>query len=122
MNSVVKKARRSDGWLVEQGVDETAHLKIANVLLDYEPPQTLVLVAGDGNDSDFGTSFTKQTVEPPLLTQEMEVLDKWDSAHEDLRQQSAKGVHRRAQSPGRMPQHPETHHRIAVREIKNDHL
>ncbi|NCB43712.1 MAG: NYN domain-containing protein [Clostridia bacterium] len=57
---LLHRIERDDGRLVEQGVDEIAHLKIANVLLDYEPPQTLVLVTGDGNDSEFGTSFTKQ--------------------------------------------------------------
>ena len=57
---LLHRIERDDGRLVEQGVDEIAHLKIANVLLDHEPPQTLVLVTGDGNDSDFGTSFTKQ--------------------------------------------------------------
>lgn len=57
---LLKRIEHDDGRLVEQGVDEIAHLKIANVLLDYEAPQTLVLVTGDGNDSDFGTSFTKQ--------------------------------------------------------------
>ena len=57
---LLRKVEKDDGRLVEQGVDEIAHLKIANVLLDYDAPQTLVLVTGDGGDSDFGTSFTKQ--------------------------------------------------------------
>ena len=35
-------------------------MKIANVLLDYDPPQKLIICTGDGNDSDFETSFTKQ--------------------------------------------------------------
>lgn len=57
---LLQRVEKDDGRLVEQGVDEIAHLKIANVLLDYDAPQTLVLVTGDGNDADFGTSFTKQ--------------------------------------------------------------
>ncbi len=57
---LLNRVESDDGRLVEQGVDEIAHLKIANVLLDYKPPQILVLVTGDGNDSDFGTSFVKQ--------------------------------------------------------------
>jgi len=57
---LLQRIEGDDGRLVEQGVDEIAHLKIANVLLDFDPPQTLVLVTGDGHDSDFGTSFTKQ--------------------------------------------------------------
>jgi hypothetical protein len=57
---LLRKVESDDGRLVEQGVDEIAHLKIANVLLDFDPPQVLVLVTGDGNNSDFGTSFTQQ--------------------------------------------------------------
>ena len=57
---LLRRVENDDGRLAEQGVDEIAHLKIANVLLDFDAPQTLVLVTGDGNDSDFGTSFTKQ--------------------------------------------------------------
>ncbi|WP_369958377.1 NYN domain-containing protein [Pseudomonas benzenivorans] len=57
---LLRKIESDDGRLIEQGVDEIAHLKIANALLDHEPPQTLVLVTGDGNNSDFGTSFTQQ--------------------------------------------------------------
>lgn len=57
---LLRKVESDDGRLIEQGVDEIAHLKIANALLDYDPPQTLVLVTGDGNDSGFGTSFTQQ--------------------------------------------------------------
>ena len=41
----------------EQSVDEALHLKIANALLDYEPPQTLVLMTGDGAIGEAGTSF-----------------------------------------------------------------
>lgn len=36
------------------------HLKIANALLDYDAPQTLVLVTGDGSTSEFQTSFADQ--------------------------------------------------------------
>ncbi|EKS9798989.1 NYN domain-containing protein [Burkholderia cepacia] len=44
----------------ERGVDELVQLKIANALLDHPAPQTLVLVTGDGNASEFGTSFIEQ--------------------------------------------------------------
>lgn len=57
---LLRRVENDDGRLIEQGVDEIAHLKIANALLDFDAPQTLVLVTGDGNDADFGTSFTKQ--------------------------------------------------------------
>jgi hypothetical protein len=58
---LLKKVEKDDGRLGEQGVDELLHLKIANVLLDHEPPQTLVLVTGDAKASDYGTSFLGQT-------------------------------------------------------------
>jgi hypothetical protein len=57
---LLHKVERDDGRLGEQGVDEMLHLKIANVLLDYEPPQVLVLATGDGKEGDFQTSFTRQ--------------------------------------------------------------
>jgi hypothetical protein len=57
---LLEKIEEDDGNLAEQGVDEMLHLKIANSLLDCSPPQTLVLATGDGNVSDFGTSFVQQ--------------------------------------------------------------
>jgi hypothetical protein len=57
---LLKKVESDDGRFGEQGVDELAHLKIANALLDHDPPQTLVICTGDGQVSDFGTSFTQQ--------------------------------------------------------------
>lgn len=48
------------GKQVEQGVDEIIHLAMANAVLDYEGEQTLVLVSGDGRESNFGTSFVDQ--------------------------------------------------------------
>lgn len=57
---LLKRVAKDDGRLVEQGVDEIVHLKIANVILDYDAPQALVLVTGDGNEADFGTSFLQQ--------------------------------------------------------------
>ena len=58
--ALLRKVEKDDGHLGEQGVDEMLHLRIANALLDFDPPQTLVLVTGDGRDSDFGTSFPQQ--------------------------------------------------------------
>lgn len=57
---LLNKIGNDNGRLVEQGVDELLHLKIANALLDFESPQTLVLATGDGKDGQFQTSFTKQ--------------------------------------------------------------
>lgn len=58
--SLLHRVQQDDGRLAEQAVDEILHLKIAEVLLDFEAPQTLVLVTGDGKVSDFGTSFIAQ--------------------------------------------------------------
>lgn len=41
-------------------MDEILHLKIADAILDYDPPQTLVIASGDGNVSEFNTSFITQ--------------------------------------------------------------
>lgn len=57
---LLQRVTKDDGRLAEQGVDEIVHLKIANVLLDFDAPQALVLVTGDGNEADFGTSFLQQ--------------------------------------------------------------
>ena len=48
---LLRKIEHDDGSLGEQAVDELMHLKIANVLLDFDEPQTLVLVTGDGKVS-----------------------------------------------------------------------
>lgn len=58
---LLQKIENDNGNLAEQGVDEMIHLKIANALLDHDPPQKLVLATGDGNLSDFDTSFVRQT-------------------------------------------------------------
>ena len=58
--NLLKKIEKDDGKVGEQGVDELLHLKIANVLLDHEPPQSLILVTGDAKVSDYGTSFLAQ--------------------------------------------------------------
>jgi len=57
---LLRRIESEDGRLVEQGVDELAHLKIANALLDFDPPQTLILVTGDGAAGEFQTSFVNQ--------------------------------------------------------------
>jgi|ERR1700730_2883148 hypothetical protein len=57
---LLHRVEADDGRLIEQGVDEILHLKIANAILDYKPPQTLVIVSGDGRVSQCGTSFPAQ--------------------------------------------------------------
>jgi len=38
-------------------VDETLHLRIANAILDFDPPQTLVIASGDGKERNRDASF-----------------------------------------------------------------
>ena len=57
---LLRRVEKDGGRIGEQGVDEILHLKIANALLDHEPPQRLVVCTGDARDSDFGTSFKSQ--------------------------------------------------------------
>jgi hypothetical protein len=44
----------------EQAVDEVLHMKMANTILDHDPPQTMVLLSGDSRRSSYGTSFPDQ--------------------------------------------------------------
>lgn len=57
---LLQRIERDDGSICEQGVDEVLHMKIANAVLDYSAPQTLVVATGDGKLSDFGTGFPSQ--------------------------------------------------------------
>ena len=41
----------------EQAVDEVLHLKMADLLLDVDPPETLALLSGNGHTSEFQSSF-----------------------------------------------------------------
>ncbi len=44
----------------EQGVDEILHLKISNLLLDHDEPQTIAILSGNGATSEFASSFPGQ--------------------------------------------------------------
>ena len=57
---LLHRVKRDDGSIGEQGVDEVLHMKIANAVLDFGAPQTLVVATGDGKTSEFGTGFLKQ--------------------------------------------------------------
>lgn len=70
---LLRRIERDDGRLVEQGVDEMLHLKIANALLDFPSPQTLVIASGDGRISNFNTSFVDQVKRALRLNWEVEV-------------------------------------------------
>jgi hypothetical protein len=58
--TLLRRVENDTGRLVEQGVDEAIHLKIANVLLDADESGTMVLATGDGAETDQGSSFTQQ--------------------------------------------------------------
>jgi hypothetical protein len=57
---LLQRVEQDDGRLGEQAVDEMLHLKMANAILDHEPPQTLVIASGDGLTSKWATSFPGQ--------------------------------------------------------------
>jgi len=71
--SLLHRIAQDDGRLAEQAVDEVLHLRIANALLDYDPPQTLVIATGDGNQGEFGTSFDDQVTRALRRGWEVEV-------------------------------------------------
>ena len=58
--TLLHRVDKDTGRLVEQGVDEVIHLKIANLLLDTEEPGVIVLATGDGKATEQGSSFTQQ--------------------------------------------------------------
>lgn len=57
---LLKRVESDDGKLVEQAVDEMLHLRIANAILDYDPPQILVIASGDGQERARDASFPNQ--------------------------------------------------------------
>ena len=57
---LLRRVENDDGRLVEQSVDETLHLRIANAIIDYPSPQTLVIASGDGKETPTGSSFPAQ--------------------------------------------------------------
>jgi hypothetical protein len=57
---LLQRVESSAGRMQEQAVDEILHMKMANAIADFEPPQTMVLLSGDGKVSKFGTSFPGQ--------------------------------------------------------------
>lgn len=60
--TLLKRVENDDGRLIEQGVDESIHLRIANILLDSDVPGIIVLATGDGGDTEQGSSFTHQVI------------------------------------------------------------
>jgi hypothetical protein len=58
--TLLRRVENDDGRLIEQGVDEAIHLRIANLLLDSDTPGTMVLATGDGRLTEQSCSFTQQ--------------------------------------------------------------
>lgn len=71
--TLLRRVEADDGRLVEQGVDEAIHLRIANILLDSEKPGTMVLATGDGSETSQGSSFTQQVKRAAKLGWQVEV-------------------------------------------------
>jgi hypothetical protein len=46
--TLLRRVDNDTGRLVEQGVDEAIHLRIANILLDSDDPGIMVIATGDG--------------------------------------------------------------------------
>ncbi|MBI5659697.1 MAG: NYN domain-containing protein [Nitrosomonadales bacterium] len=59
LGSVVEKQERGIGG-GEVAVDEAIQLQMANRVLDITPPQTMVLLTGDGSGYSDGKGFIKQ--------------------------------------------------------------
>ena len=57
---LLRRVELFDGRHKEQGVDEILHLKMGNVILDHQLPQTMAILSGDGSVSEYGTSFPGQ--------------------------------------------------------------
>jgi hypothetical protein len=57
---LLHRVEKFEGGKSEQGVDEMLHLKMSNAVHDYDAPQIMALLTGDGKVSDYGTSFPDQ--------------------------------------------------------------
>lgn len=57
---LLQRVESSPNIQTEQAVDEILHLKMANAIIDFDAPQTMVVLSGDSKVSDFGTSFPTQ--------------------------------------------------------------
>lgn len=60
--TLLRRVQTDTGRLAEQGVDESIHLRISNLILDEEIPGTIVIATGDGAQTEQGCSFTDQVV------------------------------------------------------------
>jgi hypothetical protein len=75
---LLRKVEDNKGRSSEQSVDEMLHLRIANALLDYDPPQTLVIASGDGQENNRDASFPLQIQRALKRGWDVEVYS-WDA-------------------------------------------
>ena len=61
----------------EVAVDEIIQLEMANILLDIDEPQTIILLTGDGNGYNSGRGFIKQLERAKRKAWNIEVVS-WD--------------------------------------------
>lgn len=74
------------GQQCEQAVDEMLHLKMINAVVDFLPPQTMVLLSGDGKVSKYGTSFPGQIERALKAGWEIEVYT-WQNCYNQSKYQ-----------------------------------
>ena len=87
--ALLHRVESEGGGKKEQAVDEILHLKMANAVLDYKPPQTMILLSGDGSTSDFSTGFPGQVERALKRGWEVEVhawQDGLSGRYEQIRQ------------------------------------
>ena len=63
----------------EQAVDEVLHLKMSNLVLDIDPPETLALLSGNGHTSEFQSSFPAHVERALKREWEVEIYS-WDGS------------------------------------------
>lgn len=75
--TLLRRVENDTGRLVEQGVDEAIHLRIANVLIDAMiekiDPGIIVLATGDGGTTEQGSSFRDQMSRAAKLGWQVEI-------------------------------------------------
>jgi hypothetical protein len=76
--TLLHRVDNDTGRLVEQGVDEAIHLRIANILLDAVAPGTIILATGDGRPTEQGSSFPQQVRRAARRDWNVEIWS-WDS-------------------------------------------
>jgi hypothetical protein len=87
--TLLRRVDSDSGRLVEQGVDEAIHLRIANILLDSDVPGTIVLATGDGKTTEQGSSFRQQVRRAATRDWRVEIWSWTDALSPHLRNMQA---------------------------------